>query len=286
MKAPVVQSKEYVAQDSTGSPWPVVRLRDIGPLTDGDWILNEHYARSGVRLIQVGDVGAGCFIGKSSRHISMERAKELRCTMLRSGDILISRMPDPIGRACALPDLGYPTITAVDVSIWRPDPLRAHVSYLVHCLNTPDWYQRVLAQASGATRPRISRGNLEQLEIPLPPLVEQERIAARLTEQLAIVERARAAAQARLAAAEALPTAYLREVFEGPTASKWKEYRLGQLMRRHNEIIHPGDRASGEATFVGLEHREVDRTKAYLSARTNCLRIPAPLLEQSLDRRI
>ncbi|MFN7430990.1 MAG: restriction endonuclease subunit S, partial [bacterium] len=53
--------------------------------------------------------------------------------------------------------------------------------------------------------------------IPLPPLAEQERIAGRLTEQLAAVERARGAAQSRLAAAESLPAAYLREVF-GPVA--------------------------------------------------------------------
>ena len=46
--------------------------------------------------------------------------------------------------------------------------------------------------------------------IPLPPLSEQRRIAARLIEQLAAVERARAAAQAQLEAARALQFAYVR----------------------------------------------------------------------------
>lgn len=72
--------------------------------------------------------------------------------------------------------------------------------------------ERFLTGAVG--QQRLPENYLTDLEIPLPPLAEQERIAARLTEQLAAVASARAAAQARLAAAEALPGAYLREAFE------------------------------------------------------------------------
>lgn len=32
--------------------------------------------------------------------------------------------------------------------------------------------------------------------------------------------------------------------------------KLADVLRRHNEIIHPGDRQQGEAVFVGLEHIE------------------------------
>jgi type I restriction enzyme, S subunit len=98
--------------------------------------------------------------------------------------------------------------------------------------------------ALGATVPGLGRSGIESLEIPLPPLVEQERIAARLTEQLAAVERARAAALARLAAAEALPAAYYREAFgdvapfsaaplppQEPTQPGWHWHLLTKLAR-------------------------------------------------------
>jgi hypothetical protein len=85
--------------------WPTKPLAALGPLTDGDWILKENYVAGGVRLIQVGDVGEGEFIGKSSRFISLKRAKELQCSFLKTGDILVSRMPDPLGRACIFPGL-------------------------------------------------------------------------------------------------------------------------------------------------------------------------------------
>jgi restriction endonuclease S subunit len=71
---------------------------------------------------------------------------------------------------------------------------------------------------------------LFSLEIPLPPtLVDQERIARILTEQMAAVEKARAAAAARLDAAKALPMAYLRQIFEIQEARNWQWVLLGDI---------------------------------------------------------
>ena len=83
--------------------------------------------------------------------------------------------------------------------------------------------QEVLASGvkKGATVRSIKSGYLESLEIPLPPLLEQKRIVAFLTEKMAAVEKARTAAEARLQAARELPAAYLREVFESEEAQTW-----------------------------------------------------------------
>jgi type I restriction enzyme S subunit len=224
--------------------WQRVPLRDVCPLVDGDWILSADYAESGVRLLQVGDVGVGRFVGRSSRFVTRQRAEELGCTFLRPGDILISRMPDPIGRACLLPDLGYPCITAVDVSIWRPEADVGNRDYLVHYLCSAEWLREARSLASGATRPRISRKNLEGLEIPLPPLEEQKRIAAILKEQMAAVERARAAAEARLEAAKALPAAFLCAAFNSPETHNWP---LGQHVTKIGSGITP---RGGQSTYL------------------------------------
>ena len=86
--------------------WKVMKAIEIGTVTDGDWILEKEYSTNGVRLLQVGDIGIGKFIGKSKRFISKESANRLKCTLVNQGkDILISRMPDPIGRACLSPVL-------------------------------------------------------------------------------------------------------------------------------------------------------------------------------------
>lgn len=61
----------------------------------------------------------------------------------------------------------------------------------------------------------VKNDKLFALEIPLPPLPEQRRIAAILNEQMAAVERARVAAEAQLEAINRLPAALLRRAFNG-----------------------------------------------------------------------
>lgn len=61
----------------------------------------------------------------------------------------------------------------------------------------------------------VKNDKLLGLEIPLPPLPEQRRIAARLNEIMVEIARARAAAQAQLDAINALPAVYLRRAFRG-----------------------------------------------------------------------
>lgn len=85
-------------------------------------------------------------------------------------------------------------------------------------------------KGSGSTFGAINRKELEDFAVPLPPLSEQKRIAAILDEQTGAVEKARAAAEAQLEAAKALPAAYLGQVFpkEGQELPPdWRWARLG-----------------------------------------------------------
>lgn len=71
----------------------------------------------------------------------------------------------------------------------------------------------IRALGVGATFAEVSKRTLAAFTIPLPPIDEQRRIVRELDEQTAAIERARAAAQARLDALEDLPAAALRLAF-------------------------------------------------------------------------
>ncbi|ANO14592.1 hypothetical protein BAB77_12585 [Mycobacteroides abscessus] len=105
------------------SPRDEVALADLlsdGLFVDGDWVESKDQDPDGdVRLIQLADVGDGVFRDRSSRFLTSEKAKELRCTFLEPGDVLVARMPEPLGRACIFPGVGQPAVTAVDVCIIR-----------------------------------------------------------------------------------------------------------------------------------------------------------------------
>ena len=90
----------------------------------------------------------------------------------------------------------------------------------------------IQALGSGATFSEVSKSALERFAIPLPPLAEQQRIAAILKRQMTAVEKARAAAHDRLEAVRALPAAFLRHVFSQPgetLPNGWRWVKLGEV---------------------------------------------------------
>jgi type I restriction enzyme S subunit len=153
-------------------------LLDDGVFIDGDWIESKDQDPKGeVRLIQLADVGDGVFRDRSSRFLTMEKAKELRCTFLQPGDVLVARMPDPLGRACIFPGVGQPAVTAVDVCILRPHPDRARPEWLVKAVNSPEFRSSMQEFVRGTTRQRISRKNLGTMTLDVPSVKTQLEVA-------------------------------------------------------------------------------------------------------------
>jgi len=75
--------------------------------------------------------------------------------------------------------------------------------------------EHLIDNCRGATIQGLTREFVDNIAIPLPPLTEQQRIARILREQMASVEKARAAAEDELKTINALPTALLRRAFNG-----------------------------------------------------------------------
>ena len=145
---------------------PIDQL-DLQLIVDGDWVESKDQDPKGeIRLVQTGNVGDGRFIDASSRYMTDAKAKELGCTFLQPGDILISRLPDPIGRACILPDLGQPCVTAVDVCIIRPGNTINNV-WLLNAINWKKTRAQMQARAGGSTRQRVSTSEIKKIRLPL-----------------------------------------------------------------------------------------------------------------------
>jgi restriction endonuclease S subunit len=62
------------------------------------------------------------------------------------------------------------------------------IEFVVQFMNSRSWLTDVAANASGATRQRISRANMELLQVPVPPLAVQQRMAAKLRGRLARID--------------------------------------------------------------------------------------------------
>ena len=88
-----------------GATVPLAFASDAKNFFDGDWVESRDQDPSGeIRLLQLADIGVGKFLDKSNRRVNQEAFERLACREVFPGDVLIARMPDPLGRACVLPN--------------------------------------------------------------------------------------------------------------------------------------------------------------------------------------
>ena len=212
-EAQLVEDAPYAVPEG----WTWVTIGDIvthnGVFIDGDWVESKDQDPNGqVRLIQLADVGDGVYRDKSSRYLTEYKAIELGCTYLKAGDVLIARMPDPLGRACIFPGDSKPSVTVVDVCIVRTGTEDIDHRWLVHAVNSLYFRAAINQVKSGTTRERISRGNLAKLKLLLPPTAEQRRIVAKVDQLMALCDELEQKLRAAQDGSAALLAAVARQV--------------------------------------------------------------------------
>lgn len=145
---------------------------------DGDWIESKDQSNDGIRLIQTGNIGVGKYLDKTDkqRFISTDTFDRLKCLEIFENDVIVSRLPEPAGRACILPYSNKRRITAVDCTIIRfadYNPI-LFVAYS----QTKQYQDKVDMAMAGSTRQRISRKELGEIPIPVFPTIEEQNALA------------------------------------------------------------------------------------------------------------
>ena len=211
--------------------WEKQKLLDLSAVfADGDWIESKDQSNGGIRLIQTGNVGNGIFKDRvhKARYISESTFKRLGCTEIFEGDCLISRLPDPVGRACILPDTGEKMITAVDCTIVRFDKSKVTPKFFNYYSQSSQYQKDVDRDTRGTTRNRISRSKLGEIEIPVPPPPEQKRIVGILDEAFEGIAIAKANAEKNLQNSRAIFESHLQSVFSH-RGEGWVEGTVGEF---------------------------------------------------------
>lgn len=194
--------------------WVEKRLGDCAEVfCDGDWIESADQSDVGIRLVQTGNVGEGVFLDKADkkRFISEATFKRLNCCEIFAGDVLVSRLPDPAGRACRLPPSSERRITAVDCTIIRFNDLLA-AEYFVAFSQTAGYYKQIDEQMAGSTRQRISRKALGDVVVSCPPTLAEQKAIAKV---LGDMDEEIAALEAELAKTRQLKQGMMQELLTG-----------------------------------------------------------------------
>lgn len=258
--------------------WEYKKIKDITSLfTDGDWIESKDQSVSGIRLVQTGNIGDGFYIGKEDRphFISEETFERLKCTEIFEGDCLISRLPQPLGRSCLLPKLDCRTITAVDCSILRFKNI-CDSHYFVYYTQSSKYQNTVDINATGTTRKRISRKNLENMSIPVPPLPTQQSIVSELDSLSQII----ADCKETLKDYDALEQSIFYDMFGDPVKNEkgWEVKKVIDVvtMQRGFDLPTSSRISDGEIPVYGSNgilgnHNEYKLTEGIITGRSGSI---------------
>ncbi|MBS1633150.1 MAG: restriction endonuclease subunit S [Bacteroidetes bacterium] len=218
--------------------WITLRIKQlaIGSNTlfqDGDWIESKDivFDEENIRYITTGNVGEGKYKEQGNSFITEETFNKLCCTEVFSGDLLISRLNPPIGRACIIPDLGKRIVTSVDNVILRPNQ-KYYKNFLVHLFTNPKYYEFTLLEGRGATMQRISRGILGNIKIVLPPSIEEQTaIANYLDDKTAHIDKLIANKQKLIELLKEERTAVINKTVNGE-GEHWERKKLKYVAKK------------------------------------------------------
>lgn len=160
--------------------WDVYTLEDItlkigsGATPRGG---KQSYKDSGVSLIRSMNVYNGAFKYDELAHINDEQARQLDNVIIEENDVLINITGASVARTCIVPKDILPARVNQHVSIIRVNQTYAVPEYINSMLIFPSYQANLLslAGAGGATREAITKQQLMDIRVAVPPLDIQQQ---------------------------------------------------------------------------------------------------------------
>ncbi len=180
--------------------WEDVKLIDVtdknkkwsftgGPF--GSNLKSSDYVKDdkGIRIIQLQNIGDGEFKNEYKIYTSKEKADELLSCNIYPGDIIMSKMGDPVGRACLIPDYHNRYVMSSDGIriVINKEKYDKYLIFLI--INSKTFRAKVENASTGSTRKRIGLVVLKNLTLTIPKdKIEQQKIANCLSSLDASIE--------------------------------------------------------------------------------------------------
>ena len=139
----------------------------------------ESYVNEGIALIRSMNVYDGKFIFKDLAYLTNVQAEKLNNVIVESDDVLLNITGASVSRCCIVPQIILPARVNQHVSIIRCKKHLLSPIFLNQLLITSEFKSLLqkIGESSGATRQAITKNQIEELTIPIPPLSLQNEFA-------------------------------------------------------------------------------------------------------------
>lgn len=160
----------------TPKGWVNTKVANYIKLQGGNAFSASNYVASGIPLVRIGNVGKGFFDNSSFVFVSKEEYEESKPFHLNDGDILMG-MTGELGKVAKITKDFLPAV--LNQRVGRIQFLNDKINreFVYQTFISPSFIKKLDQYFVGAAQKNISSSQVENIEICLPPIDEQSKIA-------------------------------------------------------------------------------------------------------------
>jgi type I restriction enzyme, S subunit len=227
--------------------WEIRRLEDLcepgkQAIVDGPFGSNlkrSDYVDNGIPVLKIQNIKENLITLKKMDYVSPDKYQELVRHSFTEGDIVMTKLGDPLGVSAIVNGIPNGLIVA---DLVRIRPSKVLTKFLCYQLNSPRIQKYINEQQKGTTRPRVNLAMIRELPIYTPPIEEQHKIVDFLEDHLSRLDAALVdVKQAKIKAAQ-FRRSLLQAAFTGNLAlnepnlrteipGEWRQERFGDIFK-------------------------------------------------------
>jgi len=158
--------------------WDVVRFGDYVELRHGYQFRNYDFVKKGLKVLKIEQLQANGSVDLTNcSHIAESRLEEFRDVVVRRGDILMALTGGTLGKVARIRVDIESVLQNYRVGNFIPrNESKLSKSYLYHILSSASFLRQIFSKVNQAAQPNIGKADFENLRLPLPNMVEQQKI--------------------------------------------------------------------------------------------------------------
>ncbi|WP_293302483.1 restriction endonuclease subunit S [Pedobacter sp. UBA4863] len=169
--------------------WRLAKLSDlyvdpVDSISDGPFgsnLKSDDFQETGFPVLKIQNIDRNKFISKDISYVSEEKFNKLEKHQFQNGDVIITKLGSPLGKACIVPaNFNKGIIVADLIRIKKNEYINS--KFLMYSLNSPYIISQIEKLAKGTTRQRVTLRDVRNLIIIFPSIEEQELIVASIEE--------------------------------------------------------------------------------------------------------
>ncbi len=151
-----------------------IKLDDVAEIFRGKAVSKKDENGS-IAVVNISNIGA-YKVDYNALDKLDEEERKVQNYLLRDGDVLMTARGTAL-RAAIFEEQSYPCIASANVIVIRPDQKKMNSTYLKLFIDSPIGNSLISSLQQGMIVMNISHKDLSSLEVPFPPIEEQERVA-------------------------------------------------------------------------------------------------------------